>query len=78
MKTKLGDVCAHCRYGNDARYVKIGVAFSEPDERGGPDRISLKLDALPLDSSGWTGWVNIFPPKQSHSPADRVDDDIPF
>lgn len=65
-KTVLGDVCAHClRHDDTTSYVRIGIAFVEPDGNN-PDaqRISLKIDALPIVSAGWSGWVNIFPRKE--------------
>jgi hypothetical protein len=68
MKTILGDACAHCpRADGTTSYPRIGLAFSEPD-RDNPDalRISIKLDTLPIPSTGWSGWVNIFPRKESH------------
>lgn len=60
-KTPLGDVCAHCDDGRGSRYVKIGIAFTEPDDNTGEPRVSIKLDAMPLPTAGWTGWLNIFP-----------------
>lgn len=65
-KTVLGDVCAHCpKPDGTTGYPRIGIAFTEPDASN-PDvqRISLKIDALPIASAGWTGWVNIFPRKE--------------
>lgn len=66
MKTIIGDACAHCpRPDGTTSYPRIGLAFSEPD-RDNPEvqRLSLKLDTLPIPSAGWSGWVNIFPRKE--------------
>ncbi len=83
-KEFFGDVCAHCPPQGSrekAMYPRIGSAFKDGD------RISLKLDCLPLDSAGWSGWVNIFPRDLSdHNPRAKpksalqelMDDDIPF
>ena len=66
----LGDACAYIRKQGDAKaiYRKIGVAFIDDQ-----DRISLKLDTLPIPGDGWVGWVNIFPSEKAArtSPQDR-------
>ena len=56
-KKILGDACAFIPgvAGGKNRYMKIGIAMTDGD------RISLKLDTLPLPGTGWEGWVNIFP-----------------
>lgn len=84
-KTKLGDFCAHVMEGDKSYYVRIGAAFVEPDDRTGEDRISIKVDSLPINQSHWTGWCNIFKPHpgaaHSRRPADDIqdlNDDIPF
>lgn len=57
-KSKIGNLAADC--GPDPgrpgkrRYVQIGAAFHDGE------RLSLKIDCLPLEGSGWTGWVNVF------------------
>lgn len=70
-KTVMGDVCAHLpaddhagSMGKPSRYLKVGTALV--DERG---RISLKIDCLPLQSEGWTGWLNIFPKREKEDAA---------
>lgn len=67
-KEILGDACAYIpgpRQGDKARYYKIGLAMQDGD------RISLKLDTLPLPGTGWGGWINIFP--QERRPVDSRD-----
>lgn len=63
MKRNIGDVCAHLpahtQHGGKARYVRVGTAFIDEET----DRLAFKLDALPLSTSGWEGWLNVFPPK---------------
>lgn len=78
-KTHLGDVCAHMKIGADSKYVKIGSAFSDDN------RISLKIDSLPIPATGWTGWLNVFPRRDAASPASSPserpypdEDEIPF
>ena len=85
--TLIGDACAHIPVhanGGKAGYRQIGKAFKDGT------RITIKIDTLPLPGSGWEGWVNIFPSKESLGPdpefagptatTRRVvhDDDIPF
>lgn len=63
-KEILGDACAYIApaiRGGKARHLKLGTAMQDGD------RLSLKLDTLPLPGSGWEGWINIFPPR------DRLD-----
>lgn len=67
-KTLLGDVCAHCiRQDGVSAYPRIGIAFVERD-RDDPEqqRISLKIDTLPIATAGWTGWINIFKRDAQH------------
>ncbi|HAN92592.1 MAG TPA: hypothetical protein DCQ33_11010 [Nitrospira sp.] len=80
-KKILGDACAFIPgvAGNKNRYMKIGIAMTDGD------RISLKLDTLPLPGTGWEGWVNIFPNSNdmTNKPVPRFagpvyEDDIPF
>lgn len=71
-KEILGDACAYIAptvRGGKARYHKIGIAMRDSDG----DRISLKLDTLPLPGSGWEGWINIFPSERQPRPADPRD-----
>ena len=58
-KQRIGDACAYIPGldGGKAQYRRIGTAFAEDDG----SRISIKIDTLPINNSGWTGWVNIFP-----------------
>lgn len=85
-KTLIGDAVAYCKPPGmeKALYVKMGTAFLDDD-----GRMSLKIDALPLPSASWTGWVNIFDRKKGAAPAslspgpgkppvEVPDDDIPF
>lgn len=60
---KYGNVKAFIRAvdnadGGDARYILIGTAFLDEQQR-----MVLKIDALPMPLSGWRGWVNIFEDK---------------
>lgn len=58
--TKIGDACAHfppMEPGGKGTYVKIGTAFRDGD------RISFKIDTLPLNMHRWSGWVNVFEDK---------------
>lgn len=52
-KKILGDACAFIPgvAGGKNRYMKIGIAMTDGD------RISLKLDTLPIPGAGWKGWV---------------------
>lgn len=61
-KEILGDACAYIaplRRNDKARYLKIGLALRDGD------RISLKIDTLPLPESGWEGWINVFPRREN-------------
>lgn len=71
-KKILGDACAYipAAPGGKNRYMKIGIALTDGD------RISLKLDTLPIPGTGWEGWVNIFPIAGTRRVVE--DDDIPF
>ena len=71
-KKILGDACAFipAAPGGKNRYMKIGIALTDGD------RISLKLDTLPIPGAGWEGWVNIFPIAGTRRVVE--DDDIPF
>jgi hypothetical protein len=84
-KIKLGDAMAYLGPGN---YVKVGALFAESDN---PDRMTLKLDAVPLPNVKWDGWINIWTekpkpaarvesaPKVPIDPSDTpLDDDTPF
>jgi hypothetical protein len=83
-KEFLGDACAYLapeKAGEKAKYPRIGAAFRDGE------RISVKIDSLPLASSGWQGWINIFPRElSSNNPREKskgvasldFDDDIPF
>ena len=53
----IGDACAYfpAEYGGKTRYAKLGTAFREDN------RISIKIDTLPVAGSNWQGWVNILP-----------------
>lgn len=55
----IGDACAFIKTpeGQPNRYLKLGLAMKEGD------RLSLKLDTLPLPGCGWDGWINVFPHK---------------
>jgi len=73
-KTFIGDVCGHCPgKGADgkAAYPRMGSAFKDGD------RISIKIDTIPLPSTGWSGWVNIFP-RTAGKPPVVAEDDVPF
>lgn len=56
-KEIMGDACAFIpgKNGDKNRYFRIGTALRDGD------RVSLKIDTIPLPQSGWDGWVNIFP-----------------
>lgn len=58
MLTKSGTVSAHIpsTLSKDSHYVRVGVAFI--DDEG---RMVIKLDSMPLPTSNWQGWLNIFP-----------------
>jgi hypothetical protein len=77
-KELLGDACACVKQGAKNSYIKMGVAFKDGE------RISIKIDALPLPSAEWEGWINIFPRKaatpatNTKAPSNWDDDDIPF
>lgn len=82
-KKLYGDVCAYVPQpgGAKPRYPRVGTAFL--DDRG---QISVKLDTIPIPGT-WSGWLNIFPPKDlrsankavDHFLADeRPDQDVPF
>lgn len=77
-KELLGDLCAFipAKSASDKnRYPRIGTAFIDSEDK----RISLKIDSLPIDGSGWLGWVNIFPPKGPKPVKPDIDeDDEPF
>jgi len=86
--TLMGDACAHIpAHANNGKsaYRQIGKAFRDGD------RISIKIDTLPLPGCGWEGWVNIFPIREPLGPVPAFagpippttriiprDDDIPF
>lgn len=57
-KELIGDAKAYIpgKNGEKARYLTIGAAFKDPTD----GRISFKIDTLPVEGSGWTGWVNVF------------------
>lgn len=68
MRTKIGNLAADCgpdpsREGK-RRYIQIGAAFHDESRE---NSLSFKIDCLPLEGSGWTGWVNVFPHKDSGS-----------
>jgi hypothetical protein len=70
VKSVLGDACAYIpgpRQGDKARYYKIGLAMRDGD------RISIKIDTLPLPGMGWSGWINIFPSERQPRPTDLRD-----
>lgn len=70
VKSVLGDACAYIpspRQGDKARYYKIGLAMRDGD------RISIKIDTLPLPGMGWSGWINIFPSDKPARPTDPRD-----
>lgn len=73
---KIGDACASL---GGKSYIKIGVAFQDPEH---DNRIALKIDALPLLGTNWQGWINIFPDTRPKPPRPQVaassDDDFPF
>ena len=81
----LGDAVADCgprESGLGRKYVKIGLAFRDEND---PSRIAVKIDALPLASSGWTGWINVFPTRSKDDTSSKSsgqppygDTDIPF
>jgi len=56
-KEIIGDACAYIPGVNGVknRYFKIGTGMRDGD------RISVKIDTIPLPGLGWDGWVNIFP-----------------
>ena len=81
MKELIGDLSAYIpasSAGGKANYVRIGVAFKE----AGSEKISFKIDSLPLANSGWTGWVNVYTRSApAANPAQGVkfeEDEIPF
>lgn len=83
MRTKLGDLVADLgasEPGGKRTYYKIGTAFQEGE------RISIKIDTLPLPNASWSGWCNVFASKP-REPRDMTqpgafdrdpDSDIPF
>lgn len=90
-KIFIGDACAYipAKGTQKAKYPKIGAAFRDDKD----DRISLKIDSIPIATSGWEGWLNVFPPKTSTATrpkmpgddkpygtvmGDGLEDDIPF
>ena len=85
-KVPAGRVMAHCPgkgANGKAQYISMGLAFKDTDT----GYLSLKIDALPIASAGWSGWVNIFAddrkpvdakPQQARSQFHDFDDDIPF
>lgn len=56
-KEIIGDACAFIAgvAGAKNRYLRIGTGMRDGD------RISVKIDTLPVPGSGWEGWINIFP-----------------
>lgn len=59
----IGDAYAYIpNAGGKATYRKIGTAFREGE------RISVKIDTLPLPGSSWEGWVNIFSETKRETP----------
>jgi len=59
-KTFIGAACAHVPQPNGAKtkYPRIGSVFQDSE-----GRISIKIDSIPIASSDWSGWINVFPPK---------------
>lgn len=85
-KEFLGDACAFIpgpQGEGKNKYYRIGSAYRDGE------RISFKIDTLPLAGSSWEGWVNVFPrglqdnnprsksPSASHL-SSLMDDDLPF
>ena len=72
-RSVIGDACAYIpglRQGDKARYYKIGLAMQDGD------RISVKVDTLPLAGMGWSGWINIFPQERPTRPVDPRDQSV--
>ena len=77
MKTKIGNLCADLGSttpGGRRRYLTIGAAFLEDKTQ----RISVKIDCLPLASDNWQGWANVFPMAEKNPSRQDDDSDIPF
>ena len=91
-KDFIGDLCAYIPKQpgqNKASYHRVGSAFTDSENK----QISLKIDTMPIQGSGWGGWLNVFPPKSDRPKAippgrplpgtpnshfTDMDDDIPF
>lgn len=82
-KVLVGDLCADLgpkSNGQGRNYTKIGSVYQDGD------RLSVKIDTLPLP--GWGGWANVFPKGRTHNesagrpPDNHVgqfdESDIPF
>jgi hypothetical protein len=77
------------RQGNEkSRFLNVGAVFE--NDRG---NLSLKLEALPVGNPEWTGWLQLFEPRQDEQQGQRqqpqrsapapvaaedFSDDIPF
>ncbi len=82
-KSLLGDLCAYIpkRPGQEKpSYPRVGSAFIDSDTQ----RISLKIDTMPIPGSGWEGWLNVFPRERGEKPSTKsadihfTSDDVPF
>jgi hypothetical protein len=83
-KQVIGDACAYIPSvgGSKTRYLKIGLAMKDGD------KLSIKIDTLPLSGTGWEGWINVFPQTSRSNDTSKLpvpkfagpdfDDDIPF
>lgn len=63
-KELIGDVCAcvpDTTRNGKTRYYRVGAAFRSLESGGTADRISIKIDTLPIGQANWNGWLNIFP-----------------
>jgi len=76
-RTFIGDLCAHIKPTSPtekSKYVRIGSAFK--DEQ---DRVTIKLDTLPIPSLNWEGWANVMERKPYEPKAPPLpESDIPF
>ncbi len=69
MNRKSHDICGSVgTYKTDngeerKRWVKCGTAFTDTDT----GRLSLKLDAVPVDPQ-WSGWLTLFEVEQQQKP----------
>lgn len=91
-KDFAGFIKAHCPgKGKDGkpRYITMGSAYKD----SATGNVSFKIDSLPIEGSGWSGWCNVFQenemdrsgarpatgtPSKSRFTPQLDEDDIPF